>query len=225
VKGDVKHMLMGEVTECLKNGANSQAIADLVGCSKDTVARRLRENFNITYNNKTKQWDFNNGDPDPMIDFSEIALKRRVSHSSSHEPESSSHTISHSSSHEQNEIVHDRSIDNIFRDSHSDSPSDSHTNTQEIHTVFTQQFTSEEVATLKKMATLFKRSAITREASDLDYRITQLPKIAMKNKVRKTIVIDPVIASLFDEFAEDRGLNKSDVIHLALQDFIQKYSK
>lgn len=45
-----------------------------------------------------------------------------------------------------------------------------------------------------------------------------------KTKIRKTIVIDESIAKQLDDFAFKTRFNKSDIVHLALQDFISKYN-
>ena len=53
-------------------------------------------------------------------------------------------------------------------------------------------------------------------------RIKQLPQ---SDKTRKTIVIDRVIGKRLDEFCETERINKSDVFHLALADFLENYEK
>lgn len=54
----------------------------------------------------------------------------------------------------------------------------------------------------------------------LHERIKQFPQ---EEKTRKTIVIDQCIGVRFDAFYEVERLNKSDILHLALVDFMDKF--
>jgi predicted transcriptional regulator len=49
--------------------------------------------------------------------------------------------------------------------------------------------------------------------------------LPQNDKTRKRIVIDRVIDKRLDEFCEAERINKSDVLHLALADFLEKYEK
>jgi hypothetical protein len=85
-----------------------------------------------------------------------------------------------------------------------------------------QQFTSDEVKMIREMLKSWQKVAPTMQSSQqsLHDRIKQLPQ---GDKTRKTIVIDKVIGKRLDEFCEVEKVNKSDVLHLALEDFLDKY--
>jgi pimeloyl-CoA synthetase len=87
-----------------------------------------------------------------------------------------------------------------------------------------QQFTPDEVKMIREMLKSWKQIASTIQASEqsLHDRIKQLPQ---GNKTRKTIVIDSEIGKRLDEFCESERVNKSDVLHLALVDFLAKFGK
>ena len=83
------------------------------------------------------------------------------------------------------------------------------------------QFTEDEVLAIKEMLKSWQESAPTIEMEPtLHERIKQLPREEM---TRKTIVIDQNIGDRFDIFCETERLNKSDILQLALADFMDKF--
>lgn len=91
-----------------------------------------------------------------------------------------------------------------------------------------QQFTNDEVSMIKEMLFEWQRVA-TQEATHphepqrevtLHDRIKQLPQ---NDKTRKTIVLDQSIGKQLDEFCQAERVNKSDVLHLALMDFLKRW--
>ena len=83
------------------------------------------------------------------------------------------------------------------------------------------QFTEDEMRAIKEMLKSWKESAPAIEMEPtLHERIKQLPQ---EDKTRKTIVIDQSIGERFDVFCEAERLNKSDILHLALADFMDKF--
>jgi|SRR4051794_8562276 hypothetical protein len=87
-----------------------------------------------------------------------------------------------------------------------------------------QQFTQDEIHMIKKMLKSWQEVSPTIQTNDssLYDRVKQLPQ---SEKTRKTIVIDRVMSKRLDEFCEAERLTKSDVLHLALADFLEKYEK
>lgn len=86
-----------------------------------------------------------------------------------------------------------------------------------------QQFTPDEVKMIREMLKAWQQSATAQQTEQSLYeRIKQLPQ---GKKTRKTIVIDSDIGKRLDEFCEVERVNKSDVLHLALVDFFEKYGK
>jgi hypothetical protein len=94
------------------------------------------------------------------------------------------------------------------------------TNSPIVH----EQFTQDELHMIKEMLKSWQEVASTTQTNEksLYDRVKQLPQ---SDKTRKTIVIDRVIGKRLDEFCEAERINKSDVLHLALADFLEKYEK
>lgn len=85
------------------------------------------------------------------------------------------------------------------------------------------QFTKEELTTLKEMIQEYiqeKRNQTSRDR--LHIRIMKLKK---EERTRKTVVMSESVAKKFDDFAEKRKFNKSDILELALVDFISSYDQ
>ena len=83
------------------------------------------------------------------------------------------------------------------------------------------QFSEDEILAIKEMLKSWQKSAPAIEMEPtLHERIKQLPQ---EEKTRKTIVIDQSIGERFDVFCEAERLNKSDILHLALVDFMDKF--
>ncbi|WP_338368073.1 hypothetical protein, partial [Enterococcus faecium] len=85
------------------------------------------------------------------------------------------------------------------------------------------QFTKEELTTLKEMIQEYiqeKRNQTSRDR--LHIRIMKLQK---EERTRKTVVMSESVAKKFDDFAEKMKFNKSDILELALVDFIRSYDQ
>lgn len=85
------------------------------------------------------------------------------------------------------------------------------------------QFTKEELTTLKEMIQEYiqeKRNQTSRDR--LHIRIMKLKK---EERTRKTVVMSESVAKKFDDFAEKMKFNKSDILELALVDFISSYDQ
>ncbi|MEM1506339.1 hypothetical protein RG959_23450 [Domibacillus sp. 8LH] len=89
-----------------------------------------------------------------------------------------------------------------------------------------KQFTQDEIHIIREMLKDWqeKKEEKTPQGvgQPLHERIKDLPN---NGKTRKTIVIDNKIGELLDEFCKVEKVNKSDVLHLALADFLNKYQK
>lgn len=80
------------------------------------------------------------------------------------------------------------------------------------------QFTADEVSMIKEMLKSWKEAVPIGES--VHDRIKYLSK---GDKTRKTIVIDESIGKRLDNFCGIEKVNKSDVLNLALLDFLEKY--
>lgn len=84
--------------------------------------------------------------------------------------------------------------------------------------MFHSQFTDDEVSMIKEMLKSWKEAIPVGES--VHDRIKHLPQ---GDKTRKTIVIDESIGKRLDNFCGIEKVNKSDVLNLALIDFLEKY--
>lgn len=92
-------------------------------------------------------------------------------------------------------------------------------NTEVDSSSFHTQFTTDEVRMIREMLKSFQVST-SLPVDTLHERVKQLTQ---GDKTRKTIVIDSTIGNRFDGFCDAEKVNKSDVLHLALLDFMDKY--
>lgn len=98
-----------------------------------------------------------------------------------------------------------------------------HKDDQVNDTLGQSQFTKEELTTLKEMIQEYiqeKRNQTSRDR--LHIRIMKLKK---EEQIRKTVVMSESVAKKFDDFAEKMKFNKSDILELALIDFISSYDQ
>lgn len=108
---------------------------------------------------------------------------------------------------------------NVKRDSHTEVKPVKSDDSLVLHTVFTQL----EIAALKEMIGNHTR-AKEEAAPEIGGLYDRIRGIEPESKVRKTIVINESIGKALDRFADEKRVNKSDVIHLALLDFIKKHT-
>lgn len=89
------------------------------------------------------------------------------------------------------------------------------------------QFTRDEVEDLVAMLQEWRMNKTAeqlgvQEPKGLHERIKQLP---IGGKTRKTIVIDKEIGERLDAYCQAEKVNKSDILHLALMDFLNRQEK
>lgn len=89
---------------------------------------------------------------------------------------------------------------------------------------YSPPFTQDEIEGLKQLLAHWRETALstTVEEVELIERIKAI-KNSKNPKVRKTIVIDEEIANVLDEYAETKRVNKSDLLHLAILELVEKY--
>ncbi|WP_342513949.1 hypothetical protein MKY34_03985 [Sporosarcina sp. FSL K6-1522] len=96
----------------------------------------------------------------------------------------------------------------------------SNTQVTEVSHVVHHQFTSDEVSMIKEMLRSWQEAvptAVEEVEESVHNRIKRLPQ---GDKTRKTVVIDKDIGKQLDDFCKVERVNKSDVLHLALMDFL-----
>ena len=101
----------------------------------------------------------------------------------------------------------------------------SHLVNEGVNPVVSSPFTLDEIRGIKEMLHQWKQTSatsVTGSEKDLVDRIQEIKNIE-NEKVRKTIVIDEEIGRRLDEYAEKTRLNKSDLLHLAIYDLMERY--
>lgn len=98
-------------------------------------------------------------------------------------------------------------------------------NTPEVSPVIHPQFTRDEISDLVEMLQEWRlkkaeeQLGAPQEPKQVHERIKALPQ---GDKTRKTIVIDKAIGKRLDDYCKEERVNKSDILHLALLDFLDK---
>lgn len=99
-------------------------------------------------------------------------------------------------------------------------------NNTEVSPVIHPQFTRNEIADIVEMLQEWRMKkkaeqlGFEQEPTQVHERIKLLPQ---EEKTRKTIVIDKNIGDRLDQYCKNEKVNKSDILHLALLDFLDKY--
>ena len=191
---------IGGIIEALKAGNKAEAIAkEIDGISQKPFLNALKA-AGYKYSNKAPQgWHFVAEGVEPLNQSIFDFVKR-----------SSSPMKSNSQAIHQQFTEGNRSI------TQSNTPVTS--NSPMIH----QQFTQDEMKMIREMLKSWQEAIpvpMVKSSESLHERIKNLPQ---DEKTRKTIVIDKNIGELFDKFCEIERVNKSDVLHLALADFLNK---
>ncbi|WP_144789997.1 hypothetical protein [Lysinibacillus fusiformis] len=90
------------------------------------------------------------------------------------------------------------------------------------------QFTRDEISILAEMIHEWKQKKVADQSEEIQEpkqvheRIKALPQ---GDKTRKTIVIDKAIGERLDDYCKTERVNKSDILHLALLDFLDRVEK
>jgi DNA-binding IclR family transcriptional regulator len=90
-----------------------------------------------------------------------------------------------------------------------------------------EEFSLEDREDLKKMLEEWRtRQALqSGEDKELYQRVKALPTYNSQQKEKKTFVLPLDVIQRFDEFANQERLNKSDLLQIALQDFLARYKE
>ncbi|QWH20950.1 hypothetical protein EXW62_28735 (plasmid) [Bacillus mycoides] len=192
-------MEIREVLERLNNGTKAAALAKELNLA-DKRFREEMKKLGFGYSNSTKAWD-GDEESEQYLDksiFEYVPPKgNRGVKSKSHNDNSKVITIKQKTS----------QVSNI------DSPKSNIEG--EI------QFTSEQISALKEIANQYlNEQAEETHKERIHKRIIKLPN---EDMTRKTVVINKAIGDRLDAFAGKMKFNKSDILSLALMDFLERY--
>ena len=84
------------------------------------------------------------------------------------------------------------------------------------------QFTQNEVSMLMEMLYEWQQQKKVKEQSEPTQVHERIKVLPQSDKTRKTIVIDKNIGDRLDTYCKSERVNKSDILHLAIMDFLNK---
>lgn len=90
------------------------------------------------------------------------------------------------------------------------------------------QFTQNEVSMLMEMLYEWQQKKVEEQPGQIEIPIQvheRIKELSQGDKTRKTIVIDKVIGERLDIYCKAERVNKSDILHLAIMDFLNKIGK
>lgn len=195
---------LNSILTALKAGNKAEHIAKAIdGISQKPFLKALKM-AGYEYRNKVpKGWHYNGENPEPL----DKSIFDYVNFNSP-KVNSSSPVIHH-------EVIQDNTAVNS-------SNNETTPHSQIIH----PQFTQNEVSMLMEMLYEWQQQKKIPEPSEkikvpqqVHERIKELPQ---SDKTRKTIVIDKEIGDRLDTYCKSERVNKSDILHLAIMDFLNK---
>lgn len=192
-------MKVREVIERLNNGTKAAALAKELGLADKRFREELKK-LGFEYSNSLKAW----GGGEDAGKYLDISIFDYV-------PQKGNRRKGSTSQGSNKEVK--GTTQRTARTSNTDSPKG---NTEDE-----MQFTQSEISALKEIAKQFiseKDNETHRER--LHKRIIKLPN---EDMTRKTVVINKAIGDRLDAFTSRMKFNKSDILSLALSDFLDRY--
>lgn len=188
-----------EVLERLNNGTKAAALAKELNLA-DKRFREEMKKLGFEYSNSTKAWD---GDEE-----SEQYLDKSIFE---YVPPKGNRGVKSNSHNDNSKVITTKQKTSQV----------SNLNSPESNTKGEIKFTSEQILALKEIANQFiNEQAEETHRERLHKRIIKLPN---EDMTRKTVVINKAIGDRLDAFAGKMKFNKSDILSLALADFLDRY--
>lgn len=192
-------MEIREVIDKLNNGTKAAVLAKELGLADKRFREELKK-LGFEYSNSTKAWD---GDEE-----SEKYLDKSIF---DYVPPKGNRGVKPKSSINNPKVV--KKTQMTSRNSNVNSP------ISNMDSEF--DFTQEQILALKEIANQFiNEKAEETHRERLHKRIIKLPN---EDMTRKTVVINKAIGDRLDAFAGKMKFNKSDILSLALLDFLERY--
>lgn len=192
-------MEIREVIDKLNNGTKAAVLAKELGLADKRFREELKK-LGFEYSNSTKAWD---GDEE-----SEKYLDKSIF---AYVPPKGNRGVKPKSSINNPKVVKKTQI--TSQNSNVNSPN-SNINSE-------LNFTQEQILALKEIANQFiNEQAEETYRERLHKRIIKLPN---EDMTRKTVVINKAVGDRLDAFASKMKFNKSDILSLALNDFLDRY--
>ncbi|MGD2278424.1 hypothetical protein [Bacillus wiedmannii] len=192
-------MKIREVIDKLNNGTKAAALAKELNLA-DKRFREGMKKLGFEYSNSTKAWD---GDEE-----SEQYLDKSIF---DYVPSKGNRSVKPKSRVGNTKVVETQQVDS--QHSNTDSP--------KSNIKGEMKFTLEQISALQEIANQYLNDKENETQRDkLHKRIITLPE---GKSIRKTVVIHEEVGERLDKFAKAVRFNKSDILSLALMDFLDRY--
>lgn len=192
-------MNVGEVIEKLNSGTKAAELAKELNVGDKRMREELKK-LGFEYSNSTKKWSGN--------DTSEKCLDVNIY---AYVPTKGNRGVKPKPQNSNKEIVKTTRM----------SSQKSIINSSKSNIRGEIQFTPEQIIALQEIANQFiNEQAEETHRERLHKRIIKLPN---EDMTRKTVVINKAIGDRLDAFAGKMKFNKSDILSLALLDFLERY--
>lgn len=197
---------IGSILEALReDGVKTSDVAKQIPGISEKPFRQALKDAGYVFNNKApKGWHYVGTDPEPLgVSIFEFSKKQNK-------------TISKKKIHSEfttnSPTIHKEPNNTQIKEDK---------NPKVINTDY-DKFTENEVMVLKDIIKFWKEDSFRSDHENLHDRVK---RIKSKDKKRGTVVISKKVMDRLDDFCEKEDEDKSDILHLAIVDFIDKYEK
>lgn len=192
-------MEIREVIDKLNNGTKAAALAKELGLADKRFRGELKK-IGFEYSNSTKAWG---GDEE-----SQKYLDKSIF---DYVPPKGNRGVKPKSPNDEPKVIKSTQVTSRV----------SNINSPKSNIKGESEFTSEQILALKEIANQFiNEQAEETHRERLHKRIIKLPN---EDMTRKTVVINKAVGDRLDVFASKTKFNKSDILSLALADFLDRY--
>ncbi|MCU5020538.1 hypothetical protein OCD65_28065 [Bacillus paranthracis] len=188
-------------------------IAQEIGINPSTVQRRIKK-MGYTYDNSTKEWSWAGVGEEPVNeDIADKVTRQPHDNVTTTESQQSDNTTTPVSEQQEQESTPARQVNNNVT-----TPK----RQQRNNVTTTSAFTEEEIRLLKELVATQKQKKPQQKGTEepLHERIKGLVR---EEKARKNVFLNKGASERLEEFCKSERVNQSDIIELALEDFISKY--
>lgn len=197
------------ILERLKNGEKTSVIAkNIDGISEKRLRQALKDAGYFFKNTGDKGWHFEGNGEEPkdknIFDYVKKTSPQKTKSNTNVNKNNTNVNTSNTNTKESNPNV----------------------NTSNMNAnISNLSFTQEEIAELKSIIKERKTRELKPNKTPNQPLYERIKEIKPNKKTRKTIVIDTILGKQLDDFCNGERVKKSDIIHLALTDFLAKYQK
>ncbi|PED30080.1 hypothetical protein [Bacillus cereus] len=197
------------ILERLKNGEKTSVIAkNIDGISEKRLRQALKDAGYFFKNTGDKGWHFEGNGEEPkdknIFDYVKKTSPQKTKNNTNVNKNNTNVNTSNTNTKESNPNV----------------------NTSNMNAnISNLSFTQEEIAELKSIIKERKTRELKPNKTPNQPLYERIKEIKPNKKTRKTIVIDTILGKQLDDFCNGERVKKSDIIHLALTDFLRKYQK